>query len=1154
MNPLIERLGWTLLHSLWQGILAWAALRIALSLLRQHSARARYLAACGALMLATIAPWITFFQLDVTDRISGSVPPSASSPTLRGVTLPAPAKQPASAVDASLKPPAVSPSATSSTRHVVSDRFGTVVQPALPWLVGFWSVGFAVSCLRLLRDWRQTRALVRGPLTSPSAELAARFASLLARMRLRRTVRLGLSAWVQGPAVVGWLRPVVLLPVEALAGLTPGQIDALLIHELAHIHRADFLVNLLQAVTEALFFYHPAVHAINRLIREEREHACDDLAVTLTGDPVGYARALASLATAHTPDLTLAAAGSGGTGGLLDRVRRLLGHTPSRPRPLVTLALAALAGAVLYLVAMLGLPALTARMLTPAERIAVVKQATAAVASQSTPEFAADARMTVVCEVRTEDGSPLPMDLHISTLTQNPHRSVSSDMPVANGRGHQSVPAGEYYLLLYAPGWAPTFAGPFQPTHADEELVIPPLILRRGFPLRLRITDENARPLAGVRLHETSLRSASPAVSRNLNHPWPDLVTDVNGEVVFANVGPDTELEVTVEQPGFQKNLRVFNGFRPDTVLVFPLTPSRPTPGQVIDADTGRPIPGAQILLAGHQRPETNWGHSLKDAVQLATTDEDGRFILDTLNERWTTYVYVTAPGYAPTSVETTVAAPLLVRLDHGIRIAGRVRAAAGQLPSPTLITADYSLRTGPNSSYGHRLEQSLDLTSPEPTFAFERLPRSSDSISIVVAGRSLSLPGDTDQPDLLIDLTATTSDNPRTAALAELPKRKVVLTLHPPSGEPIPEGELELDYQKNGLNHADGSLWPRPRFPIAKGRVELTLPTPNRLELTQARLPGYAPTTRFFDIPDGSGPLLLDVSVVPAGAIHGRLTDAQGTPISGWFLSCLPDDPAESRPVLNWDNVFWGGQKTNVAGGFVTTGLPFDHGYFIVAHNDFFYATSDSIRLTRRDPIHAIEWPVPSPIAYSGRLVDPDGVPIPQASLQLSFHARHDHSFGNSTRIVTEADGKFDIPRINPAEMERYELQLVSQKNWQSFSVRLPRDLSAKSRTFTLAPGHKLSGRILDAATGRPLAGIEVSAYPYYEDVKDSPRQLLLPILAENKTDADGRFQFSTFPPGKFRISTQQGGVDSPVVTLPAQAGTDLDLHLKPWPHASGK
>jgi len=139
---------------------------------------------------------------------------------------------------------------------------------------------------------------------------------------VRRVIQFGESLWVDTPSVVGWLKPVILVPVGVLAGLSALQIDALMAHELAHIRRHDFLVNFLQSIAGALFFYHPAIQAINRYIRRERENACDDIAVSMTGDALDLATALAHLEDVREPGLVLAATAGG---DLLGRIRRLIG-------------------------------------------------------------------------------------------------------------------------------------------------------------------------------------------------------------------------------------------------------------------------------------------------------------------------------------------------------------------------------------------------------------------------------------------------------------------------------------------------------------------------------------------------------------------------------------------------------------------------------------------------------------------------------------------------------------------------------------------------------------------------------------------------------------------------------------------------------------
>src|SRR5204862_5255018 len=129
----------------------------------------------------------------------------------------------------------------------------------------------------------------------------------------------------------------IVLPIAALAALNPDQVEAILAHELAHIRRHDYAVNVLQTIAETLLFYHPAVWWLSNRIRVEREHCCDDIAVAVCGDPIGYARALADLETWRTlrlgsgqPAESMALAATGGS--LVERVRRIL-RVPSEEAP-----------------------------------------------------------------------------------------------------------------------------------------------------------------------------------------------------------------------------------------------------------------------------------------------------------------------------------------------------------------------------------------------------------------------------------------------------------------------------------------------------------------------------------------------------------------------------------------------------------------------------------------------------------------------------------------------------------------------------------------------------------------------------------------------------------------------------------------------------
>jgi D-alanyl-D-alanine endopeptidase (penicillin-binding protein 7) len=164
-----------------------------------------------------------------------------------------------------------------------------------------------------------------GSLQVPPVEWLVRFDTLRQQFGVRSSVRLGVSDQVDSLVVLGWLKPVVLIPAAAMMALSPEGLEALLVHELAHIRRSDFLANVLQTFAEALLFYHPAVWWLSRRIRQEREHCCDDAAVQACGDPILYASALAGLEELRIqphliPDLVPAASG----GRLMFRIQRIL--------------------------------------------------------------------------------------------------------------------------------------------------------------------------------------------------------------------------------------------------------------------------------------------------------------------------------------------------------------------------------------------------------------------------------------------------------------------------------------------------------------------------------------------------------------------------------------------------------------------------------------------------------------------------------------------------------------------------------------------------------------------------------------------------------------------------------------------------------------
>jgi beta-lactamase regulating signal transducer with metallopeptidase domain len=197
---------------------------------------------------------------------------------------------------------------------------------AFRWLVGAWLVGVVAFSLRFVGGFFFIEHQRRKRFAVVSDSVLEICFTLQDRLGIDRAIQYCQCARLQSPAVLGWFRPIVLLPISALTGLSPEQLQSVIAHELAHIKRLDAFVNVFQICVETLLFYHPAVWWLNQRIRAEREHCCDDIAVSVCGNPVEYARALTLMEQWRgAPALAMAAT----RGPLSARIYRVLGLRPA---------------------------------------------------------------------------------------------------------------------------------------------------------------------------------------------------------------------------------------------------------------------------------------------------------------------------------------------------------------------------------------------------------------------------------------------------------------------------------------------------------------------------------------------------------------------------------------------------------------------------------------------------------------------------------------------------------------------------------------------------------------------------------------------------------------------------------------------------------
>ena len=289
-QALIGSIGWTLLHFIWQGALLGCATALALAVMRKARPEHRYTVACTALLLCLAWP-----ALELYARIAGSHGADHAGVRIAGQLL------------------------LTAAGPADAGMLG-YLQGKLLWIVGFWAVCAAALALRMALGLLWVGRVAHQHGSDPRWQACV--SRLATEFGVAREVRLRVVRDLASPITAGWWRPVVLVPASLISGMPPDLLEALLAHEMGHVKRFDYLVNLGQNVVETLLFYHPAVWWISGRIRVEREQIADDLAARQLGEPRRLALALSELERFQFSPHHLAQAANGGD--LMSRIKRLI--------------------------------------------------------------------------------------------------------------------------------------------------------------------------------------------------------------------------------------------------------------------------------------------------------------------------------------------------------------------------------------------------------------------------------------------------------------------------------------------------------------------------------------------------------------------------------------------------------------------------------------------------------------------------------------------------------------------------------------------------------------------------------------------------------------------------------------------------------------
>jgi beta-lactamase regulating signal transducer with metallopeptidase domain len=1126
-GPTWQHLALALLHTLWQGLAAAALLWLLLRRIGGDRPNARYWAAfsiLAGLLLCGLTTWavLDYQRLKAPGAVSDRAAVSTSSTAPTADTLASPS------------------TADRSSRFGQSD---TDVAPARPnWsvvLLAAWFLGVALMAARMAWMVGRSQRLMHGPEINDGGMLAI-VERLCRSFGMKRRLRIVEAAEGFGPAVVGVIQPVLAIPLSMLTGLPPEALRAVLAHELAHIRRHDYLLNLVQMAIEAVLFFNPAVWWISRQIRIEREACCDAMAAKMLERPLALAEALSLWAErVHAGSaLAVAFAGDGRRGPrlLLDRIRRLLqpGYRPQLPLSPMGLLGFFMATAIALGGLSCGMKAvvdLAAKALTPAERM---KQVTQTQRQYAAPEEAAetgspDGAATLSGTIRTRDGSPPPKKTRVNRRTER-----RKCITFANG-GEQppdfSVDAGTgtTWLIFEAEGYAPALVGPFR-AKAGETISGIKVFLDRGFGAAAHVVDENGKPIEGAEVRG-SLMTGENTIGSGFRR-----LSDSKGIAAMTHLA-EGNYRFDIHKAGLQPLEGFVQPVAPRQPITFTLAHAKPLRGVVVSAN-GQPVAGVEIrqyakfTVIGNASSSNMSG---QNGPIVAVTNAQGRFVLDQLLDGATYALLVSTKNQQHHLVRDVAAGQndLRIQLGPDLTISGVIR---GDLARLTEKGGTPSVRWSQSITFpAHSCSNGDGGTAPvEPVngggkFTIRGLLPG--EVTITAADRSVlaTLGPSAPHQDVTIDLTKP---------LPEFPKRPVVLRFATPDGAVPPQGTIRIYLVKGGENCVTGEKL----VSLKDGAAKFDAYAPGQMMYEPKGMIGYWFDTVYnVRVEPGKGPQEITVPVLPAGAIAGQIGDADGKPASeGVYLSVTGE---LQLPHTLRSGGFGGDNLSADANGrFFVGPLPLGGKYAVKAQRKHVVQIAAPILLDAAHPTTKLTLRFPPTTAVEGEVLDPDGRPLPGLAVGLSFSSPAAPASGSSWSddLRTDQKGRFRIADLGVG-VGQYALEINPNRNFCPTRVELP--LDGKPAAVRLKRGHVLTGRLLDDVTGRPIADAQMVAMP----TDHFPPS----CMAEGLTDREGKFRFSNLDGRSYQIYGRDGLEVSPAngsIWSPGEKSITVRVKILQW------
>ena len=1035
------------------------------------------------------------------------------------------------------------------------------------YLALLWGMGAMIMGMRLVRQILGLRRLRSSWIPLDSSEIQAIIDRTVARLNLRLSFRVFTGEGLNSPAVFGLFYPTLLLPASLITGTPIPQLTAIIAHELAHIRRFDYAVNLLQCFIEILLFFNPAVWWINQQIRIEREACCDAIAVGVAGCERDYADTLLKvlmLSRAGTASISVAPGMSGNSHHftLLDRCRRILdpGYQPILRLPWYSLVSTVLLTAVMFLGLWQGTQvavAFAADLIAPVDRI----KRMAEIDKTNNPphRFSSNSsekdKITIKGRIRTMNGAPLPENVVVHIVSKNQNYSAGYSVSVNGGIFEYPVQLGKIYVGVDAPGYAPLFVGPLTnmnigkpsvPAVAEgdktqsAENLLPELdlVLNSGFEANIRTIDSLGNGVPGVVIKGSYQHPASMGNSF-------EAVTDDAG---FAKISHaiNISIKLSFTKDGFQyeeKENAVLSSGQP---VVWTLKSAKISSGQVVSIKTGKPVPGVEILLLAREGvlPMT---HMQKEyAPVLATTDSQGRFNLSNLNHSATHVLWISSSNeFAIVRNVKAGQKDLKIELVPKISVHGIIQGDLSQLgESPW--TVSYS----PIHVLGKRRDQTHENVSKripvvekkdnEAFFDIENLDV--EFVRINAGNKSIRVELKEEHQAVVIKL-----ESPPTSISQSNHTREVVVKFDVPAGIPGPRGWLSYTFVPKGAVHTR-----QQSVEIRRREARFDVEAPGTLSYYPKETIGYWFQEKWgIDVPAGEEPLIINVLVTPAGAIHGSVVNADGSDASNVFVSIVP---VEKPAIVTGSLGVEGKNSASPNDGptlFSIQPLPLNGKYMVVAHRSQCFVTSDLIELTEQNPIHQLTLKMANGIPLECIVFDENKKPKPGIPVGLGFGTSYGHGFSNDQLKTTDEKGLCVFPGVNPDAKGSYGLEISDLPGYRP--VRQKVDLSKRPVPIYLEKAEILLVKAVHYETQKPITEASFYLLPTDFSVPETTGYL----NSELNSNPKGEYRFSNLARRKYSLHLRDGTiVNGSVQTIDIAGGKDTNVVVRvrpPAPFGSG-